>query len=81
MFALYINDLVTHLKPYCVSGFFFVSNQVEEKQALMFADDIATVAKTAGKLQTQINRIYEFCLVCNSTSIISNLWFTEMVAH
>jgi len=23
----------------------------------MFADDIATVAKTAGKLQTQINRI------------------------
>jgi len=37
---------------------------------LLFADDIATVAETAGKLQTQINRIYEFC---ESTGMQLNL--------
>ena len=69
IFALYINDLVTHLKRHCGSGI-FISNQVEEIQALMFADDIATVAETAWKLQTQINRIYEFC---ESTGMQLNL--------
>jgi len=57
IFALYINDLVTHLKRHCGSGV-FVSNQVEEIEGLIFADDIATVAETVVKLQTQINIIY-----------------------
>jgi len=55
-----MNDIVTHLKRHCGSGV-FISNQFEEVQALMCADGIATVAKKAWKLQTQINRIYEFC--------------------
>jgi hypothetical protein len=60
MFALFINDLVTHLKQHCGSGI-FISNQIDEIQALMFADDIAAAAETASKLQIQINRIQEFC--------------------
>ena len=36
----------------------------------MFTDDIATVEEMAGKVQTQINRIYEFC---QSTGMQLNL--------
>ncbi|KAH3728117.1 hypothetical protein DPMN_054064 [Dreissena polymorpha] len=45
-FALFRNDLDTHLKQHCGSGI-FILNQVDEILALMFAGDIAAAVETA----------------------------------
>lgn len=60
IFAMYINDLVTYLKLKCGSGV-FITDQIDELYAFMFADDVAGVADTVVKLQHQINYVDEFC--------------------
>lgn len=60
IFSLFINDLVAYLKQKCRSGI-FISNDIEDLYALMFADDISSVAETVVKLQKQIDYIDEFC--------------------
>ena len=61
LFFLFINDLVSYLKSECDRGI-FVSEQIEDVFALMFADDVVSFSDTIIRLQHQINCIERFCL-------------------
>ena len=58
--SLLINDLVLLLRSKC-ERCVFVSKDVEELYALMFADDLATFSDTVRALQRQIDIIDQFC--------------------
>ena len=49
-YSLFINDLVTFLREKCNRGI-FVSNDIEELVALMFADDVSSFSDTIVNLQ------------------------------
>ena len=55
-FSLFINDLVSYMKSECDKGI-FVSDQIKDMIALMFADDVASFSDTVIRLQHQINCI------------------------
>ncbi|MEW8544974.1 MAG: reverse transcriptase family protein, partial [Candidatus Thiodiazotropha sp.] len=75
IFSLFINDLVSYLRSNCDNGV-FVSNEIEDILALMFADDVSSFSDTLVRLQRQINLIENFCksakmsLNLNKTKII-----------
>ena len=57
-FSFFINELVTEM-PDC-NGI-FLSEEAPNVCSLLFADDVANVADTAGRLQSQINILAQFC--------------------
>ena len=75
IFSLFINDLVSYLKTECNRGI-FVTDQVEDIIALMFADDVASFNDTIIRLQQQINCIERFC---ESVGMFLNLSKTKIV--
>ena len=75
IFSLFINDLVSYLKSECDRGI-FVSDQIEDMIALMFADDVASFSDTVIRLQHQINCIQRFC---ESVGMSLNLLKTKII--
>ena len=75
IFSLFINDFVSYLKSECDRGI-FVSEQIEDIFALMFADDVASFSDTIIRLQHQINCIERFCL---SIGMHLNLLKTKII--
>ena len=61
IFSLFINDLISYIKSECNRGT-FVTQQIEDIFALMFADDVASFSDTNIRLQHQINYIQRFYL-------------------
>ena len=60
IFSLFINDLVAYLRAECNSGI-FISNDIEDVLALMFADDVSCFSDTVIRLQRMIDLIAKFC--------------------
>ena len=60
IFALFIDELSAMLRESCGSGI-FITNEINDIICLMFADDVASCAETAIKLQQQLNVIEQFC--------------------
>ena len=60
IFSLFINDLVEYLRSESDSGV-FVTNNIEDLFALMFADDVSCFSDTIVRLQRLINLIEKFC--------------------
>ena len=75
IFSLFINDLFTMLRDTCSEGILITKN-IQNILCLMFADDVASCAETATKLQQQINIIQNFCSV---TGMELNLKKTEIM--
>ena len=75
IFLLFINDLVIYLRSECESGV-FISNEIEDAIALMFADDVSSFADTVVRLQRQINLIEKFC---DSVGMYLNLSKTKIM--
>ena len=75
IFSLFINDLVSYLKSECDRGI-FISDQIEDIIALMFADDVASFSDTVIRLQRQINCIQQFC---ESAGMSLNLLKTKTI--
>ena len=65
IFSLFITDLISYIKSECNRGI-FVSQQIEDIFALMFADDVASFSDTIIRLQHQINckKDFVYLLVC-----------------
>ena len=59
IFSLFINDLVDYLNVKNERGI-FVTQDINELNVLMFADDVSSFADTVVQLQRQINRIEQF---------------------
>ena len=59
IFSLFINDLVDYLNIKNERGI-FVTQDINELNVLMFADDVSSFADTVVQLQRQINRIEQF---------------------
>lgn len=53
LFSLFINDLISYLRSQCDRGI-FVSNQILDLLALLFADDVASFSESIVRLQQQI---------------------------
>ena len=75
VFSISINGLVSYLKSGCDKGF-FVSEQIEDVFALMFADDVASYSDTIIRLQHLINCKERFCL---SVGMHLNLLKTKII--
>ena len=60
MFALFINDLISYIRSECDRGV-FVTDEIEDILALMFADDIVNVSNTIIRLQRQIYLLERLC--------------------
>ena len=75
IFSLFINDLVSYLKNECDRGV-FVTDQIEDLLALMFADDVVSFSETIIRLQHQINCIQRFC---ESVGMSLNLLKTKII--
>ena len=75
IFSLFINDLVSYIKSECDRGI-FVTEQIADIFALMFADDVASFSDTIVRLQHQINCIETFCL---SVGMQLNLLKTKII--
>ena len=60
IFSLFINDLVAYLKSETDHGI-FVTNNIEDLLALMFADDVSCFSDTVIRLQRLIDLIEKFC--------------------
>ena len=58
-FSIFINDLINYLQNKCGKGI-FVSNEIRELYALMFADDIPSFSDTVLRLQKQIDCISDY---------------------
>jgi hypothetical protein len=58
LFAFFINELVTEMSD--CNGI-FLSEEAPNVCSLLFVDDVANVADTAGRLQSQINILAQFC--------------------
>ena len=75
IFSLFINDLVLFLRQECDRGI-FVSNDIPDLFALLFADDVSSFGETCNRLQRQINLIANFC---DSIEMSVNLSKTKIV--
>ena len=62
IFSLFINDLINFLKQKCGSGI-YINDNVDDLYALMFADDVSSVADTVINLQRQIQILWYFEMV------------------
>ena len=60
IFSLFVNDLVSYLKNECDRGV-FVTDQIENLFAVMFADDVASFSESIVRLQHQTNCIQRLC--------------------
>ena len=60
IFSLFINDLILYLRAVSDRGI-FISNDIKDVIALMFADDVACFSDTIIRLQRLINLIEQFC--------------------
>ena len=60
IFSLFINDMLAYLRDKCRPGI-SVTYDIDEVFALMFADDVASVAETVNNLQQHIRHIENFC--------------------
>ncbi|MCG8044707.1 MAG: endonuclease/exonuclease/phosphatase family protein [Candidatus Thiodiazotropha taylori] len=60
IFTLFINDLISYLRSELEGGI-FITNDIEDGIALMFADDVSCFADTVIHLQRLINLIEKFC--------------------
>ena len=72
IFSLFINDLFTMLRDTCS---IFITKNIQDILCLMFADDVASCAETATKLQ-QISVIQNFCSI---TGMELNLKKTKII--
>ena len=61
MRQFFINDLISYIKSECNRGI-FVTQQIEDILALLFADDVASFSDTIIRLQHQINCFERFWL-------------------
>ena len=59
IFSLLINDLIKYLQHSCGDGV-YVSDDVPSLYALMYADDVSSIADTVLRLQKQIDSISSF---------------------
>ena len=75
VFSRFINDLVAYLKSETDDGI-FVSNDIENLLALMFADDVSCFSDTVIRLQRQIDLIEK---VCKSVGMKLNLSKTKIM--
>ena len=75
IFSLFINDLVEYLRSETDSGI-FISNDIEDLLALMFADDVSCFSDTVTRLQRLINLIEKFC---NAVGMKLNLEKTKIM--
>ena len=75
IFSLFINDLVEYLRSESDSGV-FVTNNIEDLFALMFADDVSCFSDTIVRLQRLINLIEKFC---NAVGMKLNLGKTKIM--
>ena len=71
IFSLFINDLVNVLHENCERGI-FVSNDIEDLVALMFADDVYSFSETVINPQHQINYIADTHQFPSTMPIIYN---------
>ena len=69
IFSLFINDLISYLRAETDQGI-FISNDIEDALAFMFADDVSCFFDTIIRLQRLINLIEKFC---NSVGMKLNL--------
>ena len=60
MFILFINELITLFNNSNCQGI-YIDEQVPNVISLMFADDIANVTDTVGRLQKHIDNLQSFC--------------------
>jgi len=60
IFTLFINDLVKYISDKCHNGI-FLTEQINNIHAILFADDVASCADTVVNLQNQINCVSDFC--------------------
>ena len=60
IFDVFINDLVEYLRLECNRGV-FVSNDIEDILALLFANDVSCFADTVFNLPKQLDSIHKFC--------------------
>ena len=77
IFTLFINDLVSYLESKLNRGI-FVTTEIPDLLALMFADDVACFADTIVGLQRFLNELQRFC---NSVGIYINFDKTKIVVH
>ena len=75
LFSLFINDLISYLRSQCDRGI-FVTNQIQDLLALLFADDVASFSDSIIRLQQQINCIQRFC---ESAGMSLNLLKTKII--
>ncbi|MEW8546755.1 MAG: reverse transcriptase family protein, partial [Candidatus Thiodiazotropha sp.] len=60
LFSLFINELITDIKSKCSNGI-FITQDISDIYALLYADDIANCADTVISLQSQLNLVESFC--------------------
>ena len=60
IFVLFINDICSHLRRQCGKGI-FVTNNIQEINTLLFADNVANPVDTVIQLQHKLNAIKSFC--------------------
>ena len=77
IFTLFIIDLVSYLESKLNRGI-FVTTEISEMLALMFADDVSCFADTIVGLQRFLNELQRFC---NSLSIYINFDKTKIVVY
>ena len=75
IFSLFINDLVDYIRSESDSGI-FITNDIEDLFALMFADDVSCFSDTVVRLQRLINLIEKFC---NAVGMKLNLDKTKIM--
>ena len=61
IFCLFINDLVAYLRTECNNRGIFITNDIEDILALMFADDVSCFSDTVIRLQKMVDLIGKFC--------------------
>ena len=61
VFCLFINDLVAYLRTECNNRGIFITNDIEDILALMFADDVSCFSDTVICLQKMVDLIGKFC--------------------
>ena len=75
IFSLFINDLIAYLRSESDRGV-FISNEIEDVMAFMFADDISCFSDTVIRLQRLINLVEKFC---KSVGMTLNLAKTKII--
>ena len=60
LFSLFINELIVDIKANCPNGI-FITQDISDIFALLYADDIANCADTVFSLQQQLQHIEMFC--------------------